>query len=182
MRIREELLTLKDGRTVTLRSVEEKEAEAMLDFLRIISEETHYLIRYPEEIDITLEKEKQIIRNSLDSDDMAWFTVFDGEKVIGNCSVSRKDGFIKTRHRADFAIALEEVCCGSGLGTILMEKAAAKARELGCTQMELGVYADNERAYALYRKMGFRECGRTPNAFRLKDGTYIDEINMYMRL
>ena len=63
-----------------------------------------------------------------------------------------------------------------------IQKAIDKARELGFDQLELGVYADNERAMGLYKKMGFKEFGRTPRAFKLKDGTYIDEVNMVLFL
>ncbi len=182
MKIAEEKLTLNDGRTLTLRSAEEKDAVTMLDYIRKTAEETHYLIRYPEEINIDLEREKEIIRNNLESEDAVWFTVFDGERAVGNCSISRHSNHLKLRHRCDLAIALEQAYCGSGLGTILMQKAIDKARELGFDQMELGAYADNDRAIALYKKMGFKECSRTPRAFRLKDGTYIDEVNMVLFL
>lgn len=182
MKIAEEMITLKDGRTLTLRSAQEKDAVTMIDYIRKTAEETHYLTRYPEEITISLDREKEIIRNNLESEDAAWFTVFDGENVIGNCSISRNRNHLKLRHRCDFAIAIEQAYCDSGLGTILMQKAIDKAREIGFEQMELGAYADNERAIALYKKMGFQEWGRTPRAFKLKDGTYIDEVNMVLLL
>ena len=182
MKIAEEMITLNDGRSLTLRSAEEKDATAMLDYIRKTAEETHFLIRYPEEISIDLEREKEIIRNNLESEDAAWFTVFDDDKAVGNCSISRHRNHLKLKHRCDFAIAIEQAYCNSGLGTTLMQKAIDKAREMGFEQMELGAYADNERAIALYRKMGFQECGRTPKAFKLKDGTYIDEVNMILFL
>lgn len=178
MKIPEEKITLKDGRVLTVRSAEERDAEAMLDYVRKTSEETHYLIRYPEEIDFTLDKEKQIIGDILNAEDAAWFVAFDGDRAVGNCAISRHGDRIKVRHRCDLAIALEQAYCGLGLGTQLMTMAVHLAEEMGFEQLELGVYADNERAMALYRKMGFRECGRLPGAFRLKDGTHIDEITM----
>lgn len=182
MKIAEEMLTLNDGRTLVLRSAEEKDAVTMLDYIKQTAKETHYLVRYPEEINIELEREKEIIRNNLEAEDSAWFTVFDGERAVGNCSISRHRNHLKLRHRCDFAIALEQAYCNGGLGTILMLKAIDKAREIGFEQMELGAYADNDRAIALYKKMGFQECGRTPKAFKLKDGTYIDEVNMILFL
>lgn len=182
MKIAEEMLTLNDGRTLVLRSAEEKDAVTMLDYIKQTAEETHYLVRYPEEINIELEREKEIIRNNLEAEDSAWFTVFDGERAVGNCSISPHRNRLKLRHRCDFAIALEQAYCNDGLGTILMQKAIDKAREIGFEQMELGAYADNDRAIALYKKMGFQECGRTPKAFKLKDGTYIDEVNMILFL
>ena len=50
--------------------------------------------------------------------------------------------------------------------------------KLGIEQVELGVFEDNPRARHLYEKLGFQEQGRTLRAFRLKDGTYRDEIQM----
>lgn len=64
----------------------------------------------------------------------------------------------------------------------MIEEALAAARNMGCEQMELGVYSDNGRARALYRKLGFEEWGAIRNAYRLKDGTYCDEIIMGRRL
>ena len=51
-------------------------------------------------------------------------------------------------------------------------------RRNGFLQLELGVFCDNERALRFYRKLGFAECGRTPRAFRLADGSFRDEIQM----
>ena len=132
----------------------------------------------PEEIHFSLEQEKQIISNILASEDAVWFTVFDGNKAVGNCSISCNNDRNKIRHRCIFAIALEQEYCGCGLGTLLTERACAKAKPMGLEQIELSVFADNERGIALYKKMGFEEYGRIPRAFRLKDGTYIDEISM----
>ena len=97
MKIAEEMITLKDGRTLTLRSAQEKDAVTMIDYIRKTAEETHYLTRYPEEITISLDREKEIIRNNLESEDAAWFTVFDGENVIGNCSISRNRNHLKLK-------------------------------------------------------------------------------------
>ena len=49
---------------------------------------------------------------------------------------------------------------------------------MGYEQIELGVFSDNEKAKALYKKYGFEVWGNTKNAFKLKDGTYRDEIMM----
>jgi hypothetical protein len=42
MKIAEEMLTLNDGRTLVLRSAEEKDAVTMLDYIKQTAEETHY--------------------------------------------------------------------------------------------------------------------------------------------
>ena len=130
MRIEEERITLKDGRNLTLRSAEERDAQTMLDYIVKTAEETHFLIRYPEEINMDLEREKNIINENLEADDSVWFTVFDGDNAVGNCSIARHRNHIKLKHRCDFAIAIEQAYCGCGLGTLLMKKAIDKAKEL----------------------------------------------------
>ena len=45
-------------------------------------------------------------------------------------------------------------------------------------EQKLGVYSDYDKAGHMYKKMGFKEYGMNPRAFKLKDGTYRDEIIM----
>jgi len=45
-------------------------------------------------------------------------------------------------------------------------------------QMELDFIEGNNRARALYEKMGFKIVGVRPNAVRLKDGTLLNEYSM----
>ena len=67
---------------------------------------------------------------------------------------------------------------GMGLGSFMMKTALEQAKENGFEQVELGVYSDNLRARHMYTKMEFTEYGMNPRAFKLKDGTYVDEIIM----
>ena len=50
--------------------------------------------------------------------------------------------------------------------------------QLRFEQLELGVFSDNARAIHLYESCGFHAWGTQPRAFKLKDGTYRDEIMM----
>ena len=64
----------------------------------------------------------------------------------------------------------------------LMQMAVDQTRANGFEQLELGVYSDNARAIHLYEKFGFERYGIQPRAFKLKDGTYRDEIIMVKML
>ena len=80
----------------------------------------------------------------------------------------------KTRSKADPAACGD---IGKSMTTdYLLSLDQAKAN--GYEQVELGVYSDNDRARHMYKKMGFKEYGMNPRAFKLKDGTYRDEIIM----
>ena len=52
-------------------------------------------------------------------------------------------------------IAVEENCRGRGIGTAMMEDVHALAKAFGCTDLQLGVYPQNDVAVAFYQKCGF---------------------------
>ena len=86
---------------------------------------------------------------------------------------------MKTRHRANVAIALLKAYWNQGIGTRLFQELIriALARPES-TQIELDFVEGNVRARGLYEKMGFRITGVRPNAIRLKDGTLLNEYSM----
>jgi len=85
---------------------------------------------------------------------------------------------MKYLHRAYLGMSIRQKYTGIGLGSFMMEIALEQAKKNGFEQVELGVFSDNERAQGLYRKYGFKEYGCTPRTFKLKDGSYRDEIIM----
>ena len=56
-----------------------------------------------------------------------------------------------------------------------------QAKKLNLKLIELSVFATNERAIHVYRKMGFKESGRKPN-YIFKDGEYINHVDMVLEL
>ena len=50
-----------------------------------------------------------------------------------------------------------------------------KLEKLGYEQVELEVLESNENATYLYKKLGFKECGRIPNGIKLKNGNYSEK-------
>ena len=53
---------------------------------------------------------------------------------------------------------------GAGLGAALVSLALDRARERGCRRVELDTNEANEAALALYRRMGFSERSKSPDA------------------
>ena len=64
----------------------------------------------------------------------------------------------------------------------MVQYAIEQAKLNGFELLELGVFEDNEPAIHLYEKLGFVKYGIQPRAFKLKDGTYRDEIIMVKML
>lgn len=52
-------------------------------------------------------------------------------------------------------ICVEETLRGHGIGSQMMTDINALARAFGCTDMQLGVYPQNDAAVAFYQKCGF---------------------------
>jgi ribosomal protein S18 acetylase RimI-like enzyme len=63
-----------------------------------------------------------------------------------------------------------------------MAEMESRARMKGITQLELSFAEGNDRAMALYEKMGFAICAKMPNAYRLSDGRSLCEIFMIKEL
>ena len=174
--------SLRDGRILLVRSPEAVDAEAMCAYLLATAEETHFLVRYPEETSMDLEEEAHFLQAIAESESNFMIAAFDGHKVAGNVAVSRISARYKMAHRAELGIAIRKEYWHEGIGQWLMKAAITEARRVGYEQLELGVFADNARAITLYEKLGFSEYGRVPRAFRLTDGTYIDEVLMSLQL
>lgn len=86
-------------------------------------------------------------------------------------------------HRASYSIGLDREQRGKGLGEALTVLALDWLRiETAIEYVDLGVFTHNPAARALYRKLGFRETGLTEDAFRLSDGTRIDDVSMSLRI
>lgn len=52
-------------------------------------------------------------------------------------------------------ICVNEICRGQGIGTQMMQEVRALAKAFRCTDMQLGVYPQNDEAVGFYQKCGF---------------------------
>ncbi|MBY7026335.1 GNAT family N-acetyltransferase [Clostridium botulinum] len=169
---------LKDETECILRSPDEQDAEKMIEYLKMTSKETYFMVRYPEEIKITVNEEREHLKNNLISDKDIMIAAFVNDELADNASISCVRNHIKLKHRAVFGISIKEKYWNNGVGSILIKTIIEQAKKMGYEQIELGVFADNKKAQILYKKYGFEIWGTTKNAYKLKDGTYRDEIIM----
>ena len=181
MKIEPRMFTLPNGEVLTVRSLCADDAEALSAFRNAIYSETHFMARYPEE-GANLEAMQNRLEGCVESPVNFEVGAFAGEKLVGEFGVAQVRPHIKYRHRAVMGISVRKEYWGCGLGSYLMQLAIDQTRTNGFEQLELGVYSDNTRAIHLYEKVGFVRCGIQPRAFKLKDGTYRDEIMMVKML
>ena len=88
----------------------------------------------------------------------------------------------KVRHRADFGISVLKDYWGLGLGRALAKACIRCAKDAGYVQLELNAVAENERALALYRDLGFVEYGRNPRGFNSRLSGYQELVYMLLEL
>lgn len=101
----------------------------------------------------------------------------DGE-VIGSAGLHPVTASLRTRHSAGLGICVARNWWSRGIGAALMQRLLDWADNwAGLLRIELGVFTDNARAIALYRKFGFEVEG-TQRASALRGGQYVDTLMM----
>ena len=67
MRFEEKRVTLKDGRVLLIRPAMPCDAEELIRYLKQTAAETRFLLRYPDEWNLTAEKERELLQGYLDN-------------------------------------------------------------------------------------------------------------------
>ncbi|HUQ54581.1 N-acetyltransferase [Lentzea sp.] len=113
--------------------------------------------------------------------DAAFVTaVVDGE--IQAVGLWRRGGTAVFRHRVEIQqIMAHPSARGLGLGRLVMLGLVDNARTAGFEIAMLGVRGNNHGAIELYESIGFRECGRMPNAIAVGNERW-DDVWMYLPL
>lgn len=174
--------TLTNHKKCLIRHASSSDAHAFLDFLIQISKETENTIRYPEEFNITVEKEALILKSMEQSSSQYMLGAYVDGLLVANAHCYGIGDRIKIKHRAGLGISVLKEYWGMGIGTILMLEMIELMTQKGFEQIELDVMGNNDRAIALYKKMGFIECGRLPHGIRFIDGRYTDLVTMVKSL
>jgi ribosomal protein S18 acetylase RimI-like enzyme len=99
----------------------------------------------------------------------------DAGQIVGWCDV-RRETVPTYAHEGMLGMGLLPDYRGHGLGERLMRTTLEAARHAGFERISLSVYAQNTRAIALYRKLGFVHEGTRVRG-RKVDGAY-DDIHM----
>ena len=86
-------------------------------------------------------------------------------------------------HVANAGYVVRPDSFGAGVGTAMAEHSLVEARSAGYRAMQFNaVVTTNERAVALWKRLGFEVIGAVPEGFRHRDLGYVDLLIMYRRL
>ena len=102
---------------------------------------------FPEELYSELLKKREIYVAKL------------GGAVAGFCRLQMKmsegSGRVTRKVMVIDQICVDEALRNHGIGTQMMEEVRILARAFGCTDLQLGVYPQNDAAVSFYQKCGF---------------------------
>lgn len=124
---------------------------------------------------LPLERIQAFVRDSVAADAVQFMAVHDSQ-VVGWADVFPNWAHAVS-HCGSLGMGVLPAYRGQGIGRRLLAACIAKARAQGITRIELEVRADNERAIALYKAMGFEHEAVKRRAMRF-DGVYFDALLM----
>ena len=149
------------------------DAEAFRDAVGIVRAERRYILPGPPS---SIEKASAFIDNNI-SQGLPHFIVDVGGRLAGWCDITRPSDNEALRHVGVLGMGLLPAFRGQGIGEQLLRATLGAAADFGFTRIQLGVFATNARAIALYRKVGFVEEG-VRRGYLIIDGAATDEIIM----
>ena len=137
-----------------------------------------------EPFDIEAGRDREETRWSTDTDDVAWrraWGLFDQGELVGHLYLA--GGMLRSEvHRVHMGMGIRRSHRRQGGGALLLETGIEWARnQPSIDWIDLGVFADNPGAHALYARYGFRVVGRTPDRYRV-DSQSLDEISMTLNV
>ena len=166
------------GQEFVIRTPRFEDAAAMLAYIGPVADETEFFVIEPDELPGE-EDERKWIQDHLDHPGKLLLLAEASGTIIG--SLSFENGrYRRVAHRGSFGIGVCKEWRGRGvgtalLGTLLEWAEANRVIEKVC----LEVFATNERAIRLYRKLGFVEQGFGSKEVKRGPGEYVDVVWMY---
>ncbi len=165
--------TAKDGRTVSVRRASEADAPQLLKNINDVGAEQDWILT--ESLGWDFAREREWIRGFDDVTSVLYVAEVDG-KVVGQVD-AHISSYPKARHVASLGIAIVKGYRDVGVGRALMERILAWMKARGVEKAVLEVFSTNERAIALYKKMGFVIEGARHRHYKVR-GQYVDDVLM----
>jgi len=171
------MVKLKDGRTATLDWLKEEDLPEVVEALNSVIREGQYLFMNNEVMD--MEEERRWFERGTKAG-MLYLVARVDDKLVGGASVHPHTD--KRAHVAEFGIFIRDGYRNLRLGTMMTKMFIEIAKKRGFEVLQLSVYATNEKAFHVYKKCGYKECGKLTRDIKFLDGTYTDRILMELLL
>ena len=171
-------LKSKFGTEVTIRSATIQDAPAILALSISVLGEEIYQLTSGTEFKMTIDAEEKWIESHLSNPNHIILVAEMDSNIVGllDFSNGRRQ---RIAHTGEFGMSVEKSFRDQGVGSLLLEALinwAAQNRTI--EKIGLNVHSNNERAIALYQKMGFEIEGIRKRDLKYGEGQYVDAIVM----
>ncbi len=147
-------------------------------FKEKVHRQTKFLRRRPEELELSAEREKELIENYNQAEDKFLVVARHEDKIVGYL-IFRTSDLKRYNHQGELRMSVDKDYWGSGIGSSLVKFLIDWGENNNLKRIELLVDEHNDRAINLYRKFGFREEGRLKKRRKLvEEDEYEDELIM----
>lgn len=164
---------------IKIREALSEDAKQIIAYTKIVGQETQNLTFGESGLTITLEQEKEFLKNVHDDKTSVHLIACKNGEIIAQGSLSGLPR--KMSHRAELSLTVRKNYWNRGIGSALMVELIKYAKENGIEILNLEVGSDNVNAIHLYEKFGFKHIGTSPAYFKT-DGNYADFELMYLDL
>jgi RimJ/RimL family protein N-acetyltransferase len=168
---------LKNGRTAVLDWLKEEDLPEVVEALNSVIRERKYLFLNDEITD--MEEERRWFERGKKEGMLYLVARIDG-RLVGGASIHPHTD--KRAHVAEFGLYIRNGYRNLGLGTELIDAFTEIAKKHGVEILQLSAFATNKRAIHVYKKCGYKECGKLARDIKFLDGTYADRILMELLL
>lgn len=161
---------------VAIRTIRPEDAENFLNLGHLLDGETQFMMLEPGERQLTIAQQRQRIENLLGGANSTILVAESAGTLVGFLA-ARGGEWQRNRHCAYLVIGILQAYTGQGIGSRLLQALEAWALEQGLHRLELTVMTHNERAIALYKKLGYVIEGTRKDSLFV-NGAYVDEYAM----
>lgn len=173
---------LSDQEELVIRYPVKEDAKILCDYMNTLSKEKTF-ITFQGEI-LSLEEEIKYLNsfiNKIENGKAVKLFAFVNDKLIGVSDIVL--GERTSAHVGTFGITIAKEFRNKGIGKLLIKTALEEAKKniKDLKIITLGVFANNNIAFEIYKKFGFVEHGRLPKGIKHKE-EFIDHINMHKNI
>lgn len=168
----------KSGAQVIVRSATKQDAAAILELSSGVIGEEIYQLTSSSEFKMTIEAEEKWIDSHLQKPGHIILVAEMNSKIVGMLDFSNGHRQ-RVAHTGEFGMSVDKTLRDQGLGSLLLKVLIEwAATNETIEKIGLSVHSNNERAIALYKKMGFEVEGIRKRDLKYGEGQYVDTVVM----
>jgi RimJ/RimL family protein N-acetyltransferase len=163
---------LKNGMELIIRKATKEDSVKIIEYMSFIGGESDNLTFGDNELNMSLEKEEELIENMNKKDNSIMLVALIDGDIVALISFSGGERK-RMRHIGEFGITVRKAYWNLGVGSVLLEYLIHWAKSTSIIRkIDLRVRTDNENGIKLYEKYGFQEEGIIKRHFYINEKFY----------